>query len=564
MKKFLFYLLLIFVTNSSFSQQGPPWYFINTGVENQHIVLVLPTVAITIDALQVDSGDYIGAFYKLNDTLLCGTGTGVTGDIGGMMYTGDVNAATIWGAEPNVTNGFQDGEVLRWKIWRASDGSVFDAIAEYYPAGSLPSINADSLYHANYQSALMSLTSFTIPGIDMSVNSQSLPLSGCGLDTNEVITVLIENHDTADVFGFYINYSLNSGDTISEFIGDTVFAGSTMEYTFSQTADLSITGTYDFNVWLKISGDVNYTNDFNTLTVENLESPLVSLGPDTAICTGDTIILYPVEYYESYLWNNGYTSYHNYGIEEGMYSITVTNELGCSSADSVYLTNNANPVLNMGDSIAFCEGGEVSYLLQQDFEEIEWSNGASGNNFTVDVAGTYLVTVTDENGCLATDYINVSELPLPVVDLGQNITTSQLDTVMLSATEGFDQYSWSTGEMTSSIYPDTFGIFTVKVWRGECFSSDYINIIYDDTDTISDLQDVYIWPNPTSDYLNILHHKTESGSIKVYNAIGQIVRSYKYTSEKEVVIDVSNLKHGVYIIFVETGKKSFTKRIVKA
>jgi hypothetical protein len=570
MRKHLLFIILFISAHSAFSQQGPdgpPWYFINTGVENQHIVLVLPTVPITIDGEQILPGDYIGAFYKFNDTLLCGSGTGATGDIGGMKYTGDVNAATIWGAEQNVNNGFQDGELMRWKIWRASDGSVFDTEVDYYTPGSLPSINADSLFHANFQSALFSISTGSIPGIDASVNGQYFPLSGCGLDSAEEVSVLLGNHDTVEVYEFYLNYSINNGDTITELVSDTIPADSTIQFTFSQTVDLSVPGDYEFDIWVDAAGDVNYSNDYNRILVQNTIAPVVTLPADTAICAGDTIPLFPIEEYDedlSYVWDDDINSYYVYGIEEGYYQLVVTNLYDCSDIDSIYLTVNPNPVVEVQDTVTFCENASIIYVLDESYEQIDWSNGTHSEEIEISTEGSYVVTVSDSNGCRASDTLVAVEVALPVIDLGADFQITYLDSVVLDAGQGYDAYLWNTGSSTQYFYPDTFGKYTVEAWTGDCKGGDAIVITFLDPDTIPPITGLTLFPNPADEFLTILHKGAENGVIKVYNTIGQIVRTYRYSGEGAVVIDVSRFRHGVYIIHIETGEETFIKRIVKS
>ncbi|WP_026452619.1 T9SS type A sorting domain-containing protein [Aequorivita capsosiphonis] len=70
--------------------------------------------------------------------------------------------------------------------------------------------------------------------------------------------------------------------------------------------------------------------------------------------------------------------------------------------------------------------------------------------------------------------------------------------------------------------------------------------------------DFQIYPNPTSDYLNI---RTQSNdfTFRIYNALGQKTNTTKVENE----IDVSNLSNGIYFIRIESETGSTTKKFIK-
>ena len=559
MKKLIVLYIIYIISILSLNAQTPPWYFINSGVENTHIVLVLPNTPITLDSVQMEEGDYVGAFYLFIDTLLCGTGTGNTGDIGGMIVSTSVTAATIWGAEPNVNNGFQDGEIFKWLVWRASDGSVFSAEATYDT--SIPNIGDSCFYIANGLSKLESLTAFSIPGIDLSVNLQSQPLSGCGSQDEQPVTVLLENHDTLDIIGFDVYYTINNGDTVSEFVNDTIFADSTYEYTFMQTVLFTDIGSYNFYVWVSYFGDVNYTNDYNNKEIIISELPVVDVGIDMTICFGDSMLFQTDSFYTEYIWNTGAISQYIYVQEEGNYSITITDELGCNAIDSVYLTVLPLPDVGLGYEVEFCEGEYTNVTVYDRYQNLQWSNGSRKPNLYITHPGTYWLTVTDFAGCNGYDSIIATEIPQPIIDLGDDIFTTTPDSFILDAGEGYDSYIWSTGETTHEIIPEKFGIYEVTVFNGECYGSDMIRVFK--LDTIGNIDTLRLFPNPTTDVLYATFPLSKTTTIEIYNSLGQFVERQEYFSIYYAIIDLYHLHAGVYFIVVKSEEYSFTQRFLK-
>jgi hypothetical protein len=67
---------------------------------------------------------------------------------------------------------------------------------------------------------------------------------------------------------------------------------------------------------------------------------------------------------------------------------------------------------------------------------------------------------------------------------------------------------------------------------------------------ILDLQngDVKIYPNPSNGMLNIkIENNEEVKQIKIYDVVGQLVKTEAVTSELSKV-DVSNLNNGIYVV----------------
>jgi hypothetical protein len=86
-----------------------------------------------------------------------------------------------------------------------------------------------------------------------------------------------------------------------------------------------------------------------------------------------------------------------------------------------------------------------------------WSNGASSQDITALVAGTYSVTVTDNNGCTATASVTITQ---PAAALALSTTqvnvlcfgnaTGSIDLIVNGGTAPYT-YAWSNGALAQDI-----------------------------------------------------------------------------------------------------------------
>ena len=76
--------------------------------------------------------------------------------------------------------------------------------------------------------------------------------------------------------------------------------------------------------------------------------------------------------------------------------------------------------------------------------------------------------------------------------------------------------------------------------------------------------DLFIYPNPASENITINFTSTSKNiSIKIFDATGRLVKNMENVKSGENIINVSELENGLYLINVNDGKSSVTKRFVK-
>ena len=91
-------------------------------------------------------------------------------------------------------------------------------------------------------------------------------------------------------------------------------------------------------------------------------------------------------------------------------------------------------------------------------------------------SGNYWVKVTNSNGCIGIDTINLTFSSFLNVNIGKDTTICFGDTILLNAGLIGSIYQWNNGAQTQTINVWTSGVYWVQVINGNCNNSDTINI----------------------------------------------------------------------------------------
>ncbi|MFT5053409.1 MAG: PKD repeat protein, partial [Oceanospirillaceae bacterium] len=259
----------------------------------------------------------------------------------------------------------------------------------------------------------------------------------------------------------------------------------TTAYSFTESANGLTSGTYYFEVQ-----DVNgcLTSDSIMLSepdsLELILDPQVYNGGYNVSCAGasdgmiDLTVLNGAAPY-TYSWSNGETTQDISDIEAGTYEVTVTDANGCEILAEITLTEPVvlssditSPTFN-GFNIS-CNGledGSLDLTVQGGTEPYLylWNNGAGSEDLTDIAAGIYLVTITDANGCVYTDSIELiqpEELVLNSLDTGLLACNGDFDgSFTVGATGGVPSYAytWSNGATGATAINLAVGLYSAYV-----------------------------------------------------------------------------------------------------
>ncbi len=198
-----------------------------------------------------------------------------------------------------------------------------------------------------------------------------------------------------------------------------------------------------------------------------------------------------------YVWSNGQNTPTATGLAAGTYGVTITDDNGCSIVDSVTITSPTLISITMsstsstcngdcdGTALATASGGTSPYSYSWDDPSNQQNSLAAGL-----CPNLYTVTVTDNNGCTATDTIstfNPSTLSTSSVFTAINCAGNCDGTITTTPVGGIPpyQYVWSDGQTTQTATGLCAGTYNVVVIdANNCAVSDTIPL--NDATTIND------------------------------------------------------------------------------
>ncbi|HRO74567.1 MAG TPA: FG-GAP-like repeat-containing protein [Crocinitomicaceae bacterium] len=278
--------------------------------------------------------------------------------------------------------------------------------------------------------------------------------NGCISKDTIVVTV-----NALPVVNLGLDTAICAGATLTL---DAQNAGSTFTWSDNSTAQtLAVTTANTYSI---IVEDVNGCIGKDTVEVSINTLPVVNLGLDTAICAGATLTLNAQNAGSTFLWSDNSTAQTLAVTTANTYSVIVEDANGCIGKDTVEVSINTLPAVNLGLDTAICAGNTVTLNAGNAGATFTWSDNSTAQTLAVTTANTYSVIVEDAGGCKGYDTITVAVNALPVVNLGSNITTcSSTFSTVLDAQNAGSTYLWNDGSTNQTLTVSGFGTYSVVV-----------------------------------------------------------------------------------------------------
>ncbi|MEZ4922093.1 MAG: M43 family zinc metalloprotease [Crocinitomicaceae bacterium] len=263
-------------------------------------------------------------------------------------------------------------------------------------------------------------------GVTGTGNINSFAGTTTGASTTATITVTPNNGSCT---GTSTNFTLtvNLTPTVGAGTDQSVCDGTQVTLTASNPNSATISwdnGITDGAAFTPTVGTTTYTvtatlgscTATDMVDVTSNTTPTVGAGNDTTICAGQPITLTANNPNSGTIsWTNGVSDGVSFNPPVGSLTYTVTSTLGvCSAQDQIIVTTLDSPSLSgvvtdanggaNGSIDLTISGGTPPYA------SISWDSGQSTEDITGLSAGTYTVTVTDDNGCSNSETFTVQDI----------------------------------------------------------------------------------------------------------------------------------------------------------
>lgn len=244
----------------------------------------------------------------------------------------------------------------------------------------------------------------------------------------------------------------------------------------SNTANNLIAGTYTVQLT-----DANGCTKNNSVTIQQPTAALnSSITPTATNCglnngalvtsaTGGTAPY-------TYLWSNGSANANISNLASGTYTLTVTDANLCVKTKTTMIAASTAPIINVTNvqnlNCANANNGSIAINVTSGVQpySYQWTNNVSNSNSASNLAaGSYVVTVTDNAGCVVSSSNNItSPVAIAIQTLSQqNVKCFGNNTgninIAASGGTGTLSYLWSNGNTSSAITTVTSGNYTVTV-----------------------------------------------------------------------------------------------------
>jgi len=260
-------------------------------------------------------------------------------------------------------------------------------------------------------------------------------IQGCFNDTSTInITV---NYTYEPIISN--SYNLCQGDTVLfDILNDNpntsyhwIGSNNTNFYTYGDTifSNVTITNNVVYNIIAIANGCISDTASIDVKVQST--PPIINIYNNLPACVGEDVLLWTDRsaIYTSH-WNgpsNFYASLDTISINGlntnyGNYTLYAESSFGCKGAlSSQNIIVNPLPMVNLGSDTSICNYTPFALQTTQPFISYLWNTTESTAQILVDSSSTYWVQVTDNNGCMNSDSININMLQCNL-NLGNVIT----------------------------------------------------------------------------------------------------------------------------------------------
>lgn len=257
---------------------------------------------------------------------------------------------------------------------------------------------------------------------------------------------------------------------------------------------------------------------------------IVALGADTCV-SSYPFVLTANAGFKNYQWQDGSVNQQFSVTSPGLYYVKATNFCNETYSDSIRIYKKAQP-FSLGSDTIICPGNTIPLQAPAGYRQYLWQDGSSSTVLQASKAGIYHVTVSDFCGNEISDTIIIQK-PGFNFTAGSDTTICKEDKINLTASNGFNNYSWAPGYNISNtigqtvwVNPEVTTLYTVSAEKYTgCIVKDSVLV------SVKDCPQTFYMPSaftPNGDGKNdiikpIITGRIEKYQFEIYNRWGQLV-----------------------------------------
>jgi len=295
-------------------------------------------------------------------------------------------------------------------------------------------------------------------------------------------------------------------------------------------------------------------------TIDGAPIEVKIIADDTIICSNGDSINLTASFTNNngaftYSWNNGKKDQQIKVLPttKTTYTVTVTNQNGCSGSNNIVI--NISPAIDVeiiADKTDICPNCDsinltANFINNNGVFTYLWNNGKKDQQIKVlpTATSTYIVTVTNQNGCSDSDNVVIYIFPMiKIKSVIQNIScTAENDaSISITGTGGTPPYSyiWDNGDTTTSIDNLSEGNYEITI-------KDKNNCETKKSYTISKFKS-------TVTSFDASCHNTCNGSVNIKTVGGVAPYKYIWSNGADTTANINNLCSGNYSVTVYDAK----------
>ncbi|MBL7931798.1 MAG: T9SS type A sorting domain-containing protein [Bacteroidia bacterium] len=296
----------------------------------------------------------------------------------------------------------------------------------------------------------------------------------------------------------------------------------------------------------------------------------------STVCPGQTVTLSISGTALSYTWGNGMNT-SSIAISPSVsmtYSVTGTNNYGCTNTSSIFITvaspsvyaQSSSTILCLGSTATITGSGTTSYFWPSELSYINWVTVSPSVNTTYTLIGT------NNPGCSDTTMITINVDTFPDLSLAGTTSVICLGESAVLTGAGAVSYQWQGSNLISSgnsatVNPSSSFIYSVTGTSSNgCSATRVFNVEVNECvglfNYFKSTLDFGVSPNPNTGHFFIECDPASNTLFEIRDLRGRIIQRGLMISER-TPIDMMSEPSGIYLLIIGSNNDSRAFKLIK-